>query len=74
MSSYHRVKSYVVYSPSYGESTCEFTDAQAREVGGALQPDGLCIKLACRLVDFWNKRARGGLSYSIRHTGGFHND
>lgn len=46
------------------EKNYPFTQAQADEVGAVLEPDGINIKSATRLIEMWNKRgARGSVKY-----------
>ena len=72
MSGNHRVRKYeaTTYYTSTGSthtSQYAFTQAQADEVGGVLEPDGLNIVLAQKLCDNWTKRGgRSSVRYSYR--------
>lgn len=66
----HRVRKYeaTVYYGSTGSSSTSqysFTQAQADEVGGVLEADGLDIVLAQKLCDRWTRR---GQHESIRYS------
>lgn len=66
----HRVLEYecTVHYPSTGSSHTKqypFTQVQADEVGGVLEPDGLNIVLAQKLCDMWTRR---GQHTSIRYS------
>ena len=65
-----RVTRYIgrVYHTSTGsvhEQEYPFTQAQASEVGGVLEPDGLDYVLACKLCAMWTRR---GQHTSIRYS------
>jgi hypothetical protein len=70
--SYHRVLKYeaTVYYSSTGSSMTKqypFTQAQADEVGGVLESDGLNILLAKKLCEKWTQRGQhGDIRYSYR--------
>jgi hypothetical protein len=59
-----------VYYRSSGSSHTKlypFTQAQAFEVGGVLEPDGLAREYAEKLITRWNARGRcGDIRYSYR--------
>jgi hypothetical protein len=70
MTSNARVKSYeaTAYYTSTGSSNTsihKFTQAQADDVGGVLETDGLNIILAPKLCDKWTRR---GNHTSIRYS------
>lgn len=68
----HRVRMYeaTVYYRSTGSSSTRqypFTQAQADEVGGVLETDGLSVVLAQKLCDRWTRRGQhGDIRYSYR--------
>lgn len=68
----HRVLKYeaTVYYDSTGSSHTRlyaFTQAQADEVGGILESDGLNIVLAQKLCEKWTRRGQhGDIRYSYR--------
>jgi hypothetical protein len=70
MMSNHRVRAYeaTAFYQSTGSSSTSiypFTQAQADEVGGVLETDGLNIILAQKLCDNWTRR---GNHTSVRYS------
>lgn len=72
----HRVLNYeatVVYEDgSTHTKTYPFTDAQVYEIGSVLEPDGISLNSAWRLIDRWNQRGRGRYRYDIPLCGHHH--
>lgn len=65
---YHATVYYAAAGSSHSKD-CPFTQAQADEVGGVLEPDGLNINLAVKLCEKWTRRGNHSdirYSYSLR--------
>lgn len=61
----YEATAYYTSTGSSSTSLYPFTQAQADDMGGVLEPDGLDIVLAQKLCDMWTRR---GDHTSIRYT------